>query len=144
MGHKIIAVIDTNLFISGLFGKNNTTSLLQELWVTQAVQLGTSREIIKEVTRVLQYPKIKERLPVNDDAIKRLFKLICRKAIITKDTYSTDKITDDPTDNKFLACGLEVKADYVISGDNHLLSLKHFHGIQIVDAASFIRKITER
>lgn len=144
MGHKIIAVIDTNLFISGLFGKNNTTSLLQELWITQAIQLGTSREIIKEVTRVLQYPKIKKRLPVSDEMIKRLFKLICRKAIITKDTYSTDKIIDDPTDNKFLACALEVKADYVISGDNHLLSLKHFHGIQIVDAASFIRIITEK
>ncbi len=144
MGHKIIAIIDTNLFISGLFGKNTTTSLLQKLWITQAIQLGTSHEIIKEVTRVLQYPKIKERLPVSGDVIKRLFKLMCRKAIITKDTYTTERITADPTDNKFLACALEVKADYVISGDNHLLSLKHFHGIQIVDAASFVRKITER
>ncbi len=144
MGHKIITVIDTNLFISGLFGKNNTTSLLQELWTDQTIQLGTSREIIKEVTRVLQYPKIKERLPVSDEAVRRLFKLICRKAIITKDAYSTDRITDDPTDNKFLACALEIKADYIISGDNHLLSLKHFHGIQIVDAASFLKIIAQK
>ena len=33
---------------------------------------------------------------------------------------------------------LETKADYIVSGDNHLLSLKHYQGIQIVDAKTFI------
>ncbi|MBL0379310.1 MAG: putative toxin-antitoxin system toxin component, PIN family [Desulfofustis sp. PB-SRB1] len=45
---------------------------------------------------------------------------------------------EDPDDNKFLSCALEAKANYVVSGDSHLLSLKHFHTIQIVDAATFI------
>ena len=63
--------------------------------------------------------------------------------MVTQDLYQTDKILSDPDDNKFLGCALEIKADYIVSGDNHLLSLKHFHGIQIVDAASFIRTITE-
>jgi putative PIN family toxin of toxin-antitoxin system len=43
---------------------------------------------------------------------------------VTADRYRTDRITDDPTDNKFLACALESSADYIVSGDNHLLSLK--------------------
>jgi predicted nucleic acid-binding protein len=60
--------------------------------------------------------------------------------IVTTDLYQTDRIKADPTDNKFLACALEAKADYIVSGDNHLLSLKHFHGIQIVDAKTFIKK----
>jgi hypothetical protein len=30
---------------------------------------------------------------------------------------------------------LELNADYIVSGDNHLLSLKHYQRIQIVDAA---------
>lgn len=42
MEHKLVAVIDTNLFVSGLFGQNSTTAQLQELWVRQAFQLGTS------------------------------------------------------------------------------------------------------
>ena len=50
----------------------------------------------------------------------------------------------DPDDNKFLACALEANACYVVSGDNHLLSLKHFHGIQIVDAYAFTQKIMKR
>ena len=141
--HKVVAVIDTNLFISGLFGQNSTTTTLQDLWIRQEFQLGTSLEIMKEVNRVLQYPKIKQRLIDDDQLIRRFFRLVFRKAVVTQDSFQTDKIVADPTDNKFLACALEIKADYIISGDNHLLSLKHFHNIQIVDAASFIKQITK-
>lgn len=143
MGHKIIAFIDTNLFISGLFGQNSTTAQLQELWIKQEFQLGTSLEIMKEVNRVLQYPRIKQRLIDDDETLRRFFRLVFRKAVITRDTFQTDRIADDPTDNKFLACALEIKADYIVSGDNHLLSLKHFHRTQIVDAQTFIKKVTE-
>lgn len=143
MGHKIIAVVDTNLFISGLFGRNSTTAQLQELWIQQKFQLGTSLEIMKEVNRVLQYPRIKKHLLDDDEAIRRFFRLVFRKAVVARDDFQTDRVEDDPTDNKFLACALEIEADYVVSGDNHLLSIKHFHGIQIVGAASFIKKISE-
>ncbi len=43
MEHRLIAVIDTNLFISGLFGRNTTTAELQELWIRQQFQLGKKR-----------------------------------------------------------------------------------------------------
>ena len=79
-----------------------------------------------------------------DETIKRFFRLVFRKAIIAKDIYKTDKILDDPTDNKFLACALEKKADYIVSRDPHLRNLKHYHGIQIVDAKSFIEKVTAK
>lgn len=122
MGHKLIAVIDTNLFVSGLFGQNSTTAQLQELWISQAFHLGTSIEIMKEVSRVLQYPRIRNHLIDNDDSIKRFFRLVFRKALVAEDRFETDRIIDDPTDNKFLACALELKADFIVSGDNHLLS----------------------
>lgn len=144
MGRKRIAVIDTNLFISGLFGQNTTTAHLQELWVQQKFQLGTSLEIMKEVARVLQYPRIKERLIDDDETIRRFFRLVFRKAVVARDDFETDRIIDDPTDNKFLACALEIKADYIVSGDNHLLSLKHFHRTQIVDAKAFIKIVEEQ
>jgi hypothetical protein len=144
LGHKFVAVIDTNLFISGLFGQNTTTSQLQELWIRQEFRLGTSLEIMKEVSRVLQYPKIKERLIDDDETVRRFFRLVFRKAVVAKDDFQTDRIVDDPTDNKFLACALEIKADFIVSGDNHILSLKHFHRTQIVDAKAFISKVKER
>jgi predicted nucleic acid-binding protein len=40
-----------------------------------------------------------------------------------------------------LACALEKKADYIVSRDPHLRNIKHYHGIQIVDATTFIEKV---
>ena len=142
MERKLRAVIDTNLFISGLFARDTLSSQLQDLWINQDFQLITSVEIIKEVSRVLYYPRIQERFKPREENIRRFFRLIFRKAIISKDIYKTDRITDDPTDNKFLACALEKDADYIVSRDPHLRNIKHYHRIQIVDARSFIDKVT--
>ena len=141
MERKLRAVIDTNLFISGLFARDTLSSQLQDLWINQDFLLVTSVEIIKEVSRVLYYPRIQERFKPREENIRRFFRLIFRKAIISKDIYKTDRITDDPTDNKFLACALEKEADYIVSRDPHLRNIKHYHRIQIVDAGSFIDKI---
>lgn len=136
------AVIDTNLFISGIFGKEGSLAAkIQDMWIEQEFELGTSIEIMKEVSRVLQYPKIKQGFHPKDETIKRFFRLVFRKALITKDIYTTDKITEDPTDNKFLACALESKADFIVSGDKHLRNLKQFYGIKIVDAKTFVETI---
>ena len=142
MERKLRAVIDTNLFISGLFARDTLSSQLQDLWINQDFQLITSVEIIKEVSRVLYYPRIQERFKPREENIRRFFRLIFRKAIISKDIYKTDRITDDPTDNKLLACALEKDADYIVSRDPHLRNIKHYHRIQIVDARSFIDKVT--
>jgi putative PIN family toxin of toxin-antitoxin system len=138
---KLRAVIDTNLFVSGMFAKDTVSARLQDLWVEQRFELVTSLEIIKEVNRVLSYPRIKARFKPKEENVRRFFRLIFRKAIISKDIYQTDRIVDDPTDNKFLACALEKKADYIVSRDPHLRNLKHYHGIQIIDATTFIAKV---
>jgi len=144
LGHKLRAVIDTNLFISGLFAKDSLSAQLQDLWIKQDFELVTSVEIIKEISRVLNYPRIQKRFKPTEDNIRRFFRLIFRKAIISEDIYHTDKIADDPTDNKFLACALEKKADYIVSRDPHLRNLKHYHGIQIIDATTFIEKVKDK
>ena len=141
---KLRAVIDTNLFISGLFARDSVSAQLQDLWIHQDFELVTSIEIIKEISLVLNYPRIKEHFKPTEDNIRRFYRLIFRKAIISKDIYQTDKIVDDPTDNKFLACALEKKADYIVSRDHHLRNLKHYHGIQIVDATTFIEKVKRK
>ena len=141
MEHKLRAVVDTNLFISGLFGKDTLSSTLQDLWVSREFELATSIGILREVSRVLQYPRIRERFQPREENIRRFFKLIFRKAIITKDLYSTDRITDDPSDNIFLACAMEAKADYIVSRDPHLRNLKHFHGIKIIDVKAFVERV---
>lgn len=101
MQRKLKAVIDTNLFVSGLFARDSLSARLQDMWINQDFELVTSIEIIKEISRVLNYPRIKEHFKPTEENIRRFYRLIFRKAIISKDIYQTDKIADDPTDNKF-------------------------------------------
>ena len=56
---KLRAVIDTNLFISGLFARDSLSAQLQGLWINQDFELVTSIEIIKEISRVLNYPRLR-------------------------------------------------------------------------------------
>jgi hypothetical protein len=44
----------------------------------------------------------------------------------------------DPTDNIFLECALDGNADFIISGDRHLLDIKVYKGIEIVRAGEFL------
>ena len=144
MEHRLKAVVDTNLFISGLFGEGSLSAKLQDLWIKQTFELVTSIEIMKEVSRVLHYPRIRQQFNIKEETIRRFFRLVFRKSIVTKDLYTTDKITDDPTDNKFLACALEGQADFIISRDPHLRNLKQFHGIPIVDVKDFLEQLKNK
>ncbi len=47
-------------------------------------------------------------------------------------------IPQDPPDNIVLACAVEGGADYLVSGDQHLLDLKQHRRVKIVTSAQFL------
>jgi len=81
--------------------------------------------------------------PVSTDAADDIAAFLYEGTILTEDSYKVSRITEDPSDNEFLGCAIEGEADYILSGDEHLLALKNYRGIQIVNADSFL-KILER
>ena len=48
-------------------------------------------------------------------------------------------VKDDPDDDKFIECAMECSAEFIISGDKHLLNMKKYEGIDIVNAATFLK-----
>ena len=50
-------------------------------------------------------------------------------------------VKDDPDDNKILECAYAAKVDYIITQDNHLLKLKEFEGIKIINPGDLLKKI---
>jgi putative PIN family toxin of toxin-antitoxin system len=46
-------------------------------------------------------------------------------------------ICRDPDDDKFIECAIDAKALYIVSGDNDLLTIKEYEGIQIITAKDF-------
>ncbi len=51
---------------------------------------------------------------------------------------SISKIITDYTDNIFLEYAVDGKADYIISGDKHLLDLRTYSEIPIIKARDFL------
>jgi putative PIN family toxin of toxin-antitoxin system len=47
-------------------------------------------------------------------------------------------VVDDPDDDKVIECAVVGKADYIVTGDRHLLTLGQYSNISIVKAAQFI------
>lgn len=127
--------------VSLAFAKEGLAKKLRDLIADEAFTLVTSKEILKELYRVLHYPHIVKRFKPSKSDINEFIGMILDKGVITRGLYEVKKIKDDPTDNMFLACALEGKADYIVSRDPHLRDLKHFQGIQIIDAKSFIEKV---
>ncbi len=52
-----------------------------------------------------------------------------------------DVIKEDPEDNKVLECAICSKADYIVTGDPHLLRLKKFRGVQIINVNDFMDRL---
>ena len=49
-------------------------------------------------------------------------------------------VLDDPNDDKVLACAKAASAEIITSGDNHLLKLKEYEGIQILPVNRFLER----
>ena len=50
-----------------------------------------------------------------------------------------DAVPRDADDNAVLECALEGGASHIVTGDDHLLVLKEFRGVQIVRANEFLK-----
>ena len=131
-------VIDTNQFVSSLISKQGKSARLVDLWRQQHFILVTSPEIIAEIKKVLEYPHITQKYKLNKADIQSLLILIEHEAVIVPNSPVVNVIKDDPDDNKFLACALAAQAEYIVSGDQHLLSLGRYGSILIVTVKDFL------
>ncbi|MEK6893459.1 MAG: putative toxin-antitoxin system toxin component, PIN family [Nanoarchaeota archaeon] len=121
-------VLDTNVFISGIFWNGNYCSQLIDKWKNKEIDLVSSIEIIEELTKTL----INFKIPMPKDMIEEWKFLILKNSIIVESSSKIEAIKDDPDDNKFLEVAVDGKAELIVSQDKHLLNLKEYRGIKIV------------
>ena len=132
------AVIDTNQFVSSLISKQGPSAQLIDRWREQRFILVTSPEIIAEIQRVLKYPHISKKYKLSKSDVQSLLTLIEHEAVVIPKLPAVHVIKDDPDDDKFLACALAARAEYIVSGDQHLLSLGSYKSISIVTVKEFL------
>ena len=136
---KVIKVVfDTNVIVSGLIASSGSPHEVLEAWHRGDVVLLVCEAIADEVTGVLQRPYFRDKRQITRSDIARIKNSLETDAVVVSPEVTLEVVRDDPDDNRILECALEGGAEYVVSGDHHLLELKRFRGTQIVTAREFL------
>ena len=135
-------VLDSNIFISGIFWKGNPHKII-ELAEKRELEIFTTDEILEELFGVLKREKFKPLFEEAKTNTNEVFEKTLELVKICIPVKKINIIKDDPSDNKFLACAISAQASFIISGDNHLLKVKNFQGISIVKPREFLLSFSD-
>lgn len=124
-------VLDTNTIISAFFWEGNEAELLRKIEQGKA-KLYVTIEILKEVEEVIKRSKFNEVMRKANLTLDQIMQKIVSLSHLVIASKLNIKACRDEKDNKFLECAESSKADYLISGDEDLLSLKEYKGITII------------
>lgn len=94
-----------------------------------------SGEMVAETYRVFRYPKIQKRMKDADQwALTELLEDHTERVFVTENV----RFPQDPEDAIYLEAAKACGADYLVSGDSDLLSLKKFGKTRIVSPKEFV------
>jgi len=125
--------LDANIFISSFFWGGNPRTIVERV-IAGMDELFLSKEILDEIEDVIGRPKFhmeKDKIPYYMNAIEGLGNKITPGKQIEHGSR-------DKSDNKYIECGIAANADYIISGDTHLLEMKGYDKIKIVSAGNYL------
>lgn len=131
-------VLDANLFVSAAIASQGKPAQVLDAWRASRFSLVIREDILGEIREVLFRPHIQKRHQWAQEQIESFLSGLRELATVTPGELEVSAVTDDPDDNMYLACALEGEADYIVSGDQHLLKLGAFEGTQIVTPAQFL------
>jgi len=131
------AVLDTQILLRGAASATpSVTSRIYTAWDAGRFILLLSEPILTEIDDVLSRPEVISKLRMTPIEAGALIELVRRRSTRVTPAVAITQ-SRDPDDNKFLDCAVAGSADYIVSGDADLLSLREVQGIPIVDAPTF-------
>ncbi|WP_414551213.1 putative toxin-antitoxin system toxin component, PIN family [Anabaena sp. CCY 0017] len=131
-------VIDTNLIVSALiFG--GRVSRIRLAWQNNRFTPLVSKATTTELIRVLAYPKFK-LTPIEQEDLLSDYILFC-EAVAIPDFLPIIPECRDPFDVPFLLLAVVGEADYLVTGDRDLLSIKDDFSSRIITAEDFMNVI---
>jgi len=131
-------VLDANVLVSAVLVAAGNPARIVAAWRDGDVELLASPAILDEVARVLHDPRLQRRHGLDDHQIDLFAERVRSAALLMPGKVEVKVVPEDPTDDRYLACALEGGADYVVTGDEHLLQLSPWRGIVIVAPAAFV------
>ena len=132
MGKKKI-VLDTNILISAFGWKGKSREIFNRV-LNGELELFTSQKQMVEIVRVLKYPKF----GFEEEQKSRFITILCSIAKIMEIPGKLKVVLDDPDDDIILETAVASKSEFLVTGDEHLLSIKEYNGVRMLTASEFL------
>ena len=131
-------VIDTNIIISALIFGGRLSSL-RLMWQDERFVPLVSKVTTTELIRVLAYPKFRLTAIEQEDLLAD-YLLFC-DVVTMPEVLPEVPDCRDPFDVPFLVLAIVGRADYLVTGDRDLLSLKDEFSCPILTADEFLEMV---
>jgi putative PIN family toxin of toxin-antitoxin system len=134
------AVLDTNIIVSGLLWGGPPGQVFEAARDERFIAVLTEA-LFSETRLVLSRDKFAERLTARGIQLVDVLTRYHAAAEIVEEAPIPSGIVRDPKDIAVLACAVGGKVDYIVSGDNDLLTLIVYEHIPILTAVQFLERL---
>lgn len=128
-------VLDTNWLISYVINREN--GQLRLVLIDTSISIITTEKQIREFLQKIYHQKFRRYFEIGE-ALEFIQNFAKRSEFII--SISEVKVCRDPKDNYLLALSKDANADFLITGDNDLLSIGRFENTVICNLSDFIQK----
>jgi len=120
-------VLDTNVLVSAVVSDGKPRKLFMK-GLENKFSIVTSDLLLAEFARVVRRSKFR----TNDREIRRMTLALRSSAEVINVKTRFSVVKDDPEDDVVIETAYDGHADFIVTGDNHLLALQRFRGIEII------------
>jgi putative PIN family toxin of toxin-antitoxin system len=132
---EIFGCRSNNVVASAIFFGGRPRKLLEKLLLGELTAF-VSPEIVEEYHGTIQrlqekYPQKRVNVPLTQ--IVTSCRLIEPKTVV--------RVCRDPDDDKFIACAVDSRSLYIVSGDRDLLAVGSYQDVEIVTVSDFFDRV---
>lgn len=129
---------DSNIYISALqFGRQPLRLL--DLAADDQIELAISEPILAEVERVLR-----DKFKANSERLESVRRTLLELAQYVTPAQPLDVVKFDPDDNRIVECAVSAGSQVIVTGDKHLLQLRHYGSIEILRLSDFFARVQQQ
>jgi uncharacterized protein len=133
-------ILDTNVLISGLLIAQGAPATLLDAWEQGLFTLVACDKLIAELREVARRPFFRERLRASTVEVLAAG---LRDFTAFYENLPAGARAPDPKDTFLLALAEVNSADFLVTGDKKLLTLKHHKSTRIVSPATMVEQLKQ-
>jgi putative PIN family toxin of toxin-antitoxin system len=134
---ELKAVLDANVWAWALLWGGKPAEIIKAAEGSK-VDIMVSEEIVREISQVLNYPKLAKVYKADGLLHEILIEAVLKIVQFVQVTKKVKVVLEHQADDKYIECALAAGASYIVSGDKHLLKVVRYKKIQIVSVNEFL------